>query len=277
MKDPECVQFLQWALPQLHMRWPGFRKVRKQVCKRLDQRLKALHLVNIDAYRRYLKSHPDEWCILDGLSRVTISRFYREKTVFQFIEQQVMPTLIQYATDRCTRQLRVLSLGSASGEEPYTIAILWRLLFQVRNPDFALEIVATDSNAELVQRSQQACYPYSSIRNLPEAWWQTAFNHCDDSYCLKPDYRHNVQFLQQDVRETVPCGSFDLVLCRNLAFTYFDEPLQAQILDRISHVLREQGALVIGIHEYLPSQQTVFTAWSERLRVFIKKNDKNTA
>jgi len=133
-----------------------------------------------------------------------------------------------------------------------------------------LRVIATDSNAELIQRSLQACYPYSSVRNLPESWRQTAFEQCANTYCLKPEFRQGVQFLEQDVREAVPTGPFDLVLCRNLAFTYFDQSLQQQVLDRISHVLREQGVLVIGIHEQLPYEQTHFTPWSERLRIFTK-------
>ena len=270
MKDPECVQFLQWALPRLHMQWPGFRKVRAQVCKRLGQRLRELNIPDVADYRNYLATHPDEWGILDGLSRVTISRFYREKAVFQFIEQQVIPTLLKYAIARDEKQLRVLSLGSASGEEPYTITMLWQLQFQERYPDIVLRVIATDSNAELIQRSLQACYPYSSVRNLPESWRQTAFEQCANTYCLKPEFRQGVQFLEQDVREAVPAGPFDLVLCRNLAFTYFDQSLQQQVLDRISHVLREQGVLVIGIHEQLPYEQTHFTPWSERLRIFTK-------
>ncbi|WP_455222228.1 CheR family methyltransferase [Kaarinaea lacus] len=270
MKDAECVKFLQWALPRLHMRWPGFRKVRKQVCKRLEHRLRTLDLASAEAYCDYLESHADEWQILDGLSRVTISRFYREKAVFQFIEQRVIPTLVEQAVKRGDRQLRVLSLGSASGEEPYTLAILWKLQFQMKYPEFGLEIVATDSNPDLIRRSLRACYPYSSVRNLPESWRRSAFDFRDDVYCLNPVFQHGVQFIEQDVREAVPDGPYDLVLCRNLAFTYYDESLQQLVLDKINHVLCNNGALVIGIHEELPGQQTAFRSWSDRLRIFCK-------
>lgn len=270
MKESDCAPFLQWVLPQLNMRWSGFRKVRKQVCRRLDFRLKVLHLANIDAYRHYLESHPDEWHILDGLCFITISRFYREKAVFLFIEQQVFPALIQSVINHDNKQLRVLSLGSASGEEPYTIAIIWRLLFQTRYPNITFKIVAIDSHAELVQRSQRACYPYSSIKNLPKAWQQTAFHYRDNTYYLKPFFGDDVHFLKQDVREDIPDGPYDLILCRNLVFTYFDESLQTQILERIDQVLHDHGVLVIGIHESLPKQQSLFTPWSERLRIFVK-------
>lgn len=56
MRDEDCIQFLQWALPQLHMRWAGFRKVRTQVCKHLYHRLNQLEIENLDQYRRYLSN-----------------------------------------------------------------------------------------------------------------------------------------------------------------------------------------------------------------------------
>lgn len=75
MKDTECVEFLQWALPRLHMRWQGFRKVRGQVCKRIGRRIRELNLGEGADYRTYLESHPAEWSVLDDLCRITISRF----------------------------------------------------------------------------------------------------------------------------------------------------------------------------------------------------------
>ena len=83
MNDADCVEFLQWALPRLRMRWAGFRKVRGQVCKRIGRRLKELGLGDIDAYRSYLDKHSEEWEILDGLCRITISRFHRDRKVFE--------------------------------------------------------------------------------------------------------------------------------------------------------------------------------------------------
>ncbi|MEA3428672.1 MAG: hypothetical protein U9Q84_05565, partial [Thermodesulfobacteriota bacterium] len=66
MKDAKCIQFLQWALPRLRMRWPGFRKVRRQVCKRINRCISELRLNDVESYRKYLQVHPDEWGYLDS-------------------------------------------------------------------------------------------------------------------------------------------------------------------------------------------------------------------
>lgn len=91
MRDADCVAFLQWALPHLRLRWPGFRKVRKQVCKRIDRRCRELGLADIAAYRDYLASQPGEWPTLASMCRVSISRFYRDRAVFDQLAQVVLP------------------------------------------------------------------------------------------------------------------------------------------------------------------------------------------
>ena len=93
MLDEACIRFLQWALPHMRLRWQGFRRVRKQVCKRIGQRISQLSLTDELAYRDYLHSHDAEWQILAALCHVTISRFYRDKVVFNQLESELIPRL----------------------------------------------------------------------------------------------------------------------------------------------------------------------------------------
>jgi len=102
VKNTECVAFLQWALPQMRMRWPGFRKVRRQVCRRIGQRLRELGLPNLTAYRACLQRNPAEWQILDGACRITISRFYRDRGVFGSLEKTVLPGSVVHREKRRT-------------------------------------------------------------------------------------------------------------------------------------------------------------------------------
>lgn len=270
MKDSDCVQFLQWALPRLHMRWAGFRKVRAQVCKRIARRMHQLDIDRVSDYRAYLETHPKEWGSLDAMSHVTISSFYRDKAVFVFLESDVLPALAKQVFDRRQNRLRVWSVGSSSGEEPYTIALIWILQIQPQFRHVQPEIIATDIDPIMIKRAKEACYPHSSIKSLPVEWRNELFDQQDDRYCLKSEYRSEVRFVAQDVRATLPTGLFDLILCRNLVFTYFEEPQQRKILDRIRSVLQPGGILVIGIHEDLPEDTKGLSVCSEKLRIFRK-------
>jgi len=134
MTDAECVGFLQWALPQLGLRWPGFRKVRRQVHKRLNRWLAELGLAGIADYRGHLETHPEEWPRLDALCRISISHFYRDRSVFDCLRDDVLPVLAEAAIARCENQVRCWSIGCASGEEIYTVVILWKEHLQSRFP-----------------------------------------------------------------------------------------------------------------------------------------------
>lgn len=273
MKDEQCVRFLQWALPKLHMRWPGFRKVRKQVCKRVDARMRNLSVAGVDEYKAYLREHADEWAELDALCRITISRFYRDQGVFAILGQQVLPALARQALERGDTQLRVWSAGCASGEEPYTLAVLWAMELQSGFPGMSIEIVATDADANMMRRARDACYTFGSLKNMPDSWRKRAFELEDNSYCLKPEYKRCVELLEQDIRQQRPDGRFDLVLCRNLVFTYFEETLQLEHLSRIVDAMHDGAALVIGIHEKLPEEPAALSTWFDEQGIYRKRTD----
>ncbi len=264
------MRFLQWALPRLQMRWPGFRKVRKQVCKRLDRRIRELGLGGAEEYRSWLEEHSDEWTHLDSLCRITISRFYRDRAVFDVLARQVLPTLADAARRRGENVLQIWSAGCGSGEEPYTLALTWRLALQHQFPGMDIDVVATDVDPRLLRRARSGRYPSGCLRELPEAWRDQAFQRDGDNHCLARQYRQGVRFMAQDIRSDRPEGCFDLVLCRNLAFTYFDTELQREILKRIVSVMRDGAALVIGSHENLPDTANGLSAWIGKRRIYRK-------
>ena len=86
---------------------------------------------------------------------------------------------------------------------------------------------------------------------MPDSW-RAAFEPFGEEYCLRAEYRGPVRFLEQDIRHAFPEGRFDLILCRNLVFTYFETALQAAIARRLVERLVTGGMLVLGIHESLP-------------------------
>ncbi len=261
MTDQDCVQFLKWSIPRLRMRWNGFRRVRGQVCKRIDRRLHALGLADAAAYRLLLERNSDEWDVLDSLCRITISRFYRDREVFQLLEQDVLVRLCETATAQGDTELRCWSIGCASGEEPYTLAILWGLGVGHLFPALTISILATDADLTMIERATEGCYAQGSLRNLPPGWTKSAFVRVGDRFCVGPEERRMVNFMEQDIRAEEPEGLFHLILCRNMVFTYFDEGLQKEILTRLHDKLHNNGALVAGIHEALPSGFTAFLPW----------------
>ncbi len=311
----QCTPFLRWALPRLGMRWAGFRKVRGQVCKRIARRIRELGLDGFEAYRRHLERHPEEWRVLDGLCRVTITRFHRDRGVFELLRGEVLPMLAEAVrasaeteqegsrraeetsakVGKATEEwalpnqesglpqrksviLHIWSAGCASGEEPYTLALAERLDPTLSSRGIRLHITATDADPHLLARARRGRYPVGALRDLPAGWVEEAFtpvsvpetngpDMIDDAAPggqpapdrnaemeLSPEIREKVVFLEQDLREEMPGGPFHLILCRNLAFTYFDEAGRRETLGRLADRLVSGGVLVLGAHERLPGE-----------------------
>jgi chemotaxis protein methyltransferase CheR len=253
------------------MRWPGFRKVRKQVCKRVDRRIKELQLPDIASYRAYLNANPGEWSTLVSLCRISISRFYRDRSVFDCLRDVVLPELATRAGQRADRQARCWSAGCASGEEVYTLAIIWKLRIARHDEGILLRIVATDSDPKMLDRAREGCYSSGSLKDFPKEWLAVAFEQQGDSYCVHPAFRESIEFALQDIRCDMPAGEFDLVLCRHLAFTYFDEALQRQTLQRLVAKLPPGGILVTGRQETVPAGGLELEEFRPRMGIYQKR------
>jgi chemotaxis protein methyltransferase CheR len=256
MTDAECVAILQWALPRLGLRWKGFRKVRRQVCRRISRRIAELGLSGTDAYRAYLEGDEREWDALAGLCRVTISRFWRDRGVFEALRDEVLPELGPDVT--------AWSAGCASGEEPYS------LVLAAAEARVGMHVVATDIDSALLERARKASYPESSLRDLPAGLRAHAF----EDGRLRPEYREQVDFHRHDVRDGAPGGPFDLVLCRNLVFTYYADELQREVGRHLASSLRPGGALVIGAHEALPEGLDELEPWASVRSMHRRQSDE---
>jgi chemotaxis protein methyltransferase CheR len=266
--DPPSIAFLKWCLPELGLRWQGYRRVRRLVLKRVGRRIAELGLADLDAYRSFLLREPGEWARLDAMCRIPISRFYRDRRVFDAIGREVLPMAADAALSRGDRALRCWSAGCAAGEEPYTLALQWRLTIAADRPRLGFSVIATDSDAVMLRRAQAACYARSSLKDLPPPWIARAFFPSGSLLCLLPEFRQEVHFMMQDVRSAMPDGPFDLILCRNLVFTYFDDTLQRRLARQLVERLVPQGFLVIGTHEVLPEEELGLSAIGAGLPIY---------
>lgn len=201
--------------------------------------------------------------MLDGMCRITLSRFYRDKGVFHALTDIVLPAIASRAQEE-GRAATCWSAGCASGEEVYTLKIIWNALV---SPAFgkrvALNVIGTDIDDAVLQRARAGCYQRGTLREMRDTLIADHFEPKGDLLCVKEEHRPGVSFVKDDIRTTMPAGPFDLILCRNLVFTYFELKLQCRVLNDLATRLRSGAYLVIGAHESLPGGVTGFTAIPE--------------
>lgn len=234
-------------------RWPGFRKVKNQVIKRMARRIDELGLEGPGEYEEFLQRHAEEIRVLEEMLRITISSFWRDRALWEALRHELLPGLAAEAESRGVDALWCLSAGCCSGEEPYTLRILWDIdVLPGLGHMLPLRIRAIDTSQEMLARAREALYTESSTRNLPPELRERAFMREGDMYRLRDEFRSGVEFLRHDVREPLADGPFDMVLCRNLVLTYFSREEQVETLKNLIRTLRPGGIMVTGIHESLP-------------------------
>ncbi len=278
MNDAECVSFLKWCLPRLSMRWKGFKKVRGQVCRRIDGHIRDMGLSGVNAYRECLEESPQEWGHLDFLCRVTISRFYRDRDVFDAVRREVIPEVKKMAEHSGEDVVRCWSACCCSGEEAYTMKILWNEGGDSHGTvSPSLRVVATDMDEKVLERARAGVYPESSLRDLPREFVNGAFQRMGGMYSVRSEFREGIDFALQDIRKAMPHGCFHTILCRNCVLTYYDEALQQQVMEKIVERLLPGGFLIVGKGEPLPKGLTNLAIYEKRLGIHRKQKHSEHA
>jgi len=230
-----------------------------------------LGLPGFPAYEDYLVDHHEERRILELIFRISISRFYRDRGVFDILYSKILPSLAKDILLSGGDELICWSAGCCSGEEPYTLQILWKLCVVPEiHRDLPLRIIATDINHDVLKRAKDGYYSESSLGDLPKELVRQAFTQSGKSYIIRKPFTENIEFMEQDIREQTPEGRFHVIFCRNLVFTYFEESLQREILDRILGKLYHGGLLVVGIHESVPAGATGITRYDNAPGIYKK-------
>lgn len=192
--------------------------------------------------------------------------------MFAVLGEAVLPCLGQAAAGAGRSEVRCWSAGCASGEEVYTLKMVWRHNRDRIPGSVRLSITATDSDPHMLERARRGIYERGSLRELPEDWLDRYLAPADGSYGVPDDLRSAIEFHEQDIRIEQPPGPFDLILCRHLVFTYFDEDLQRRLLPRMVDLLTPDGALVTGKQERLPTGAgDALVEWAPHTGVYRKK------
>lgn len=242
----EYKEFLRTTLPHLGLRWRRFRS--KSIRRRIIGRLNELGLHSFSQYQSYILEKEEERKFLTGLLTVTISRFWRNAKLFQALENTWLPAVLVSMPGN--EPLKIWSAGCASGEEPYSLLILWLESFAGSGRE--LRLLASDSDSHCLQRAQQARYPASSFREMPLHLRQKYCNNEKGTFSLRHDLSQRIEWFEHNLIWEAPPPNNNIIFCRNLVYTYFMDDLQQEITRRFHQALAPKGLLVVGRKDRLP-------------------------
>jgi chemotaxis protein methyltransferase CheR len=198
-----------------------------------------------------LRHDPAEYGLLLDALTINLTRFFRDTTTFQAIEEKLLPELLERQSAK--RRLRIWSAGCAAGEEAYSLAIMLRERLGADLPHWRLEILATDLDSKALDKARQGLYDSFSFQRLSpryQAWIERYFTP-DCRRRLAAEVRGRVTFRRHDLIQDPPPTGLDLILCRNVLI-YFDRPQQDRLYSAFHQALRADGFLVLGKTEIMP-------------------------
>ncbi len=247
MNDKHFRQLLN----HFHLSWDGYRKVRKGVKKRVGRHMQQLTCRTMKQYLAVLDNDRDTRQHCDRLLTVSISRFFRDRRLWEVLEHEILPAMIKEGREK----LKVWSAGCACGEEACSFSIMWHRIragFE-RLPE--LEIRATDVNPVYLDKARAGVYPRSSLREVPEALLARHFTPRTRkrSYTVDDSVKKGIVWQAHNLLTDSPVAHFQLIFLRNNLLTYYQDELKIPAFQGVVDSLVSGGFLIIGVHEKIPS------------------------
>lgn len=238
-------------LEHLDRPWAGFRKVRKGVMKRLRRHMQAAGYRTIEAYLDYIDHDKGALSECERLLTVTISRFFRDRQLWRLLQQRILSALAR----RFPGGLSAWSAGCASGEEPYSLAMIREMPLPDGSQPHDLRILATDADAHCLTRAREGLYPSSSLKEVPQTFRCRWFDPVRGGrqWKIDPALQEHIAWQLHHLLDAPPAGPFQLIFLRNNLLTYHRGPVLISALERILAVLSDGGTWIVGSHERLPT------------------------
>jgi two-component system CheB/CheR fusion protein len=240
---PEIVALLRRKTPH------DFGLYKEGTLRRRIERRMAMVTIEIDDMDRYLEMLHGDSEELDLLATdllINVTGFFRDRHVFEFIREKIIPGFVRGRTP--DQPLRIWIAGCSTGEETYSLAMLFLEEIAAANRGLKLQVFASDVDPDAIARAREGLYPQTIEDEVSPERLARFFIKEDKSYRVVPELRSTVVFTVQDVLVDPPFSRIDLVSCRNLLI-YLQPEAQARVISLFHFSLREGGVLVLGNSE----------------------------
>jgi len=235
--------------------------------RRIERRMAILSLraSDIDHYLDILQGDEAELDLLAKDLLIHVTSFFRDPKVFDVLESEIIPGLVQRAG--ADGPLRIWVPGCSTGEEAYSLAILFREAITAAKLNVKLQLFASDVDPDAVASAREGVYPKSIEGQVSPERLARYFSRDDRGYRAAPELRSCVVFTVQDVLADPPFARLDMVSCRNLLI-YLAPEAQAKVISLFHFALREGGVLLLGNAETIGGVAGRFEVISKPARLY---------
>jgi two-component system CheB/CheR fusion protein len=239
------------------------------VHRRVERRMALHKITDIRTYVHYLKDTPAE---VDALFKdliIEVTGFFRDPEAFEVLGKKIIPAIVDYK--KPDSAVRVWVPGCATGEEAFSLAMLFQEAMDRLNKHLNVQIFATDINKETIEHARTAQFPVGISSDIPSKRLGQFFIKEGGVYRVKKTIRDMVVFAVQNLISDPPFSKLDLISCRNILI-YMDSVLQKKVIPLFHHTLNQNGYLFLGSSETIGEFNGLFSPVDTKWKIFQRKS-----
>ncbi|WP_306323508.1 MULTISPECIES: CheR family methyltransferase [unclassified Streptomyces] len=264
--DEELEELLRFLRDARGFDFTGYK--RSSLGRRIRKRMADIGIDSYAEYRDQLETNADEFGALFNTILINVTSIFRDTDAWTYLQREVIPEIL--AEHDSEDEIRVWSAGCSSGEEAYSLAIMFAEALGIEETISRVKVYGTDVDDEALRDARSGLYTAKSLEPLTAELRDKYFEQNGSQFSFRADLRRRVIFGRHDITRDAPISRLDLLVCRN-TLMYFNVEAQTQIIDRYHFALREGGFLFLGKAEMLLNDADRFDVVSMRQRIFRRR------
>ena len=234
------------------------------VSRRIERRMAVQQIEQPEEYLRFARETPAELDALFGDLLIGVTSFFRDAQAFEILQQHVALLL---AAKPAGSLVRVWTTGCSTGEEAYSLAILFREQMEAMKQSFKLQVFATDIDSRAIDVARAGVYPASITADVSSERLARFFSQDGDSYRINKNIRDTLIFSEHDLIRDPPFSKLDLISCRNLLI-YLGPELQRTLIPLFHYGLTPTGSLFLGSSESIGEFVELFAPLDRKAKLY---------
>jgi len=242
---------------------------RNSIYRRIERRITVNKFNDLKEYVDFIINNKEETAILYKVLLISVTSFFRDKEVFEYIQEKLIPEIVANAEDK---NLRIWIPACATGEEAYSWAIIFKNYITDHKLNINLQIFASDIDTDAIDKAREGYYNNNIIADVPAEIIKRNFQKENNGFRIDKSIRESVIFAEQNLIQDPPYSRLDLISCRNLLI-YLDNYLQNKAISIFNYALKPSGCLVLGYSESLGSSAQFYDVIDRKYKLYRKVND----
>jgi two-component system CheB/CheR fusion protein len=233
--------------------------------RRLERRMQVRHQSGIEAYYRLVNEDRQELVTLKRELLIPVTNFFRDPDAFAMLDEKVIGHIVAEAGTGSS--IRVWVAGTSTGEEAYSIAMLFMEAFERARRWPSLKIFATDVSQDSIDFASAGAYSEGIATEISQERLERFFTRNGSSFLVRPELRQTIVFAKHNLLADPPFTQMDLVSCRN-TLIYFNQDAQRRALQRLQFATKPMGFMFLGSSEALSNGELGFTNFDTKHKLF---------